>query len=140
MAFLTVETGGECPPPPSESFMKPYDPLLHLMYPNRPLWPLSSLASPQCCFPASNFLTPCLHFYTLSAVSLRPLQPSYQENTPPPPHPRHTPTSVAISRSVANAPSVTPIPFSRSLSLLHVWSLTAFEIRLGRIDLLRLSL
>lgn len=46
--FLTVELEDKCPPThrPAETFMKPYDPLLHLMYPNKPLWLLSSLASP----------------------------------------------------------------------------------------------
>lgn len=38
--------GRQMPPRPAETFMKHYDPLLHLMYPNRPLWLLSSLASP----------------------------------------------------------------------------------------------
>lgn len=43
--FLTVELEDKHPRP-AETFMKPYDPLLYLMYPNRPLWLLSILASP----------------------------------------------------------------------------------------------
>lgn len=58
--FLTVKLEDKCPCP-AETFMKHYDPLLHLMYPNRPLWLLFSLASPWCFFPASKFLTPCWH-------------------------------------------------------------------------------
>lgn len=38
--------GRQMPPRPAETFMRPHDPLLHLMYPNRPLWLLSSLAPP----------------------------------------------------------------------------------------------
>lgn len=87
---------------PSETLMKPSDPLLHLMYPN-PLRPLPSLAPPQRCFLASNFLTPCLHFYTLP-VSPIPLRPVPAGTSPP---------RVPASVSVAGAPGAAPIPSPR---------------------------